>query len=87
MNKKVITIGLVILVLALLFPPVEYTTAMTGAMQTMFGGEEATNITIRPLFMLESEEMHSAHIYYPLWSIIMLLTIVITAAIAYLVED
>lgn len=87
MNKKVITFGLIILLLLILFPPVEYTTAFTGALQTMFGGEENTMTTIRPIFMLESEEMQDVNIKYPIWAISMLLTVVITSAVSYLVDE
>ena len=87
MNKTILGFGLLVLLFVLLFPPVEYTTAFTGAMQSLFGGDESTMMTLRPLFKLEGEEMHSAEIHYPLWAIEMFVVSLFTLALAYIFKE
>lgn len=84
MNKKIITAGLILITLALLFPPVEYYTSLQSAISSGFGTPIEYETTLRPIFFLEDESMIGTKIKYSLWAMEILAITIFTSALAYL---
>lgn len=86
MNKKIITAGLILITLALLFPPVEYYSSLSSAISSAFGTSIEYETTLRPIFSIKGENMIGAEIKYSVWVIEILVITIFTSAIAYILN-
>lgn len=84
MDKKIITAGLLLITLALLFPPVEYYSSLHSAISSAFGTTIEYETTFRPIFSLEGKYMMDAEIKYQLWVMEILAITIFTSALVYI---
>lgn len=91
MNKPILIVGLVLFVLAILFPPFEYVSHMSAAFSSMYGGNASTDIAFQFIgsdqYVYSGGEMvgSEARIASDIWMGILAGILVLTLGIAYLV--
>ena len=95
MNKNIIKVGLLIMILAIIFPPVKYvdseSRAAESALNDFFGGSSTsshTEVTIRPIWDIDGEyPMTDEEVDTSYLLIEFLLIISFTFGIAYLTGE